>query len=909
MSIKYNRNGYKSYRRNHDGKTPHTSYKWGNDAELHVSYKHRLWKHEWKNLKPLSKYKVLVPVTDNTTVGGDGSMEKTFYDITKFCYPRSDSKKYNNRRFILDPYDDLRTDKRIWGFDHFLSDDEGRLDLKIFSYAMFRFGIRRITDWNRTWLQDWREDRKHGVILVPYDEVVAGTTEEDPVTLKSSTQTNNNIEIPLIICDFNTSVDPLTKQQFTGDYIQTFYLDPNAVKGSKTVDLTSIRVYFRTKPERDNNRSGIKSPSVTCAILNMKDDVPNIKEQYNSSITTVPYTSVIASSDASVPTTFFFSDPVRLETGKKYAFALAVSDELFIPWTCKSGDRSLGTNVSSPGPTKEHRGELYTINNLDVNLNNSNFDKISTKIDNTDLKFDIDVAEYNVGTDLTINVTNKNEEFLTINNLVGEFFATEYVYVSEANATGTVAINGGEQKLIGTGTTFTSINEDEKIVLIDSSNAEIVEVVTVDTVISDTELLLEERAVNDINGNFIRTVVAEVENYFPGNRKLVLTESTANSTHYITTSDSLIGVDSGATSDISSIDNIPISVFSTDIDMQVPSTYNVSGIHNFAYATGSSPAYAMSTANNALNFFEPNHIRNYQALILSRSAEIVELSGVKSANIQITFDYQGPESATEFASPSLNVDQITFSTSGWVINNDVTDEHTNYGNAISKHISKPLNFREGGAAEDIRIIYNAWRPIGTDIKCYAKIINSSDSGDFDSKSWTLLELKRGAAQFGSKNNPADYREYEFGFPSYPPTESTISGTITTTDNNASITGVGTTFDADISVNDVIKIYNPLFPETNYGIFSVATVASNTSITLTDLVTNDNIVGSGLKIDKLSTPYTAFNNADNLNIVRYFDENGTPYDTYSTVIIKTVLTSESAEIVPKVTDYRVIGVSA
>ena len=112
----------------------------------------------------------------------------------------------------------------------------------------------------------------------------------------------------------------------------------------------------------------------------------------------------------------------------------------------------------------------------------------------------------------------------------------------------------------------------------------------------------------------------------------------------------------------------------------------------------------------------------------------------------------------------------------------------------------------------------------------------------------------------------------------------------------------------MSAGDIIKIYSPLFPD-NYGIFSIESVDSNTSITLTDSVSNVNIQDTGLKIDTLSTPYTAFNNSDNFNIIRYFNSTGESYDTYSTVAIKTVLLSDTTSIVPKIDDFRVIGVSA
>ena len=569
----------------------------------------------------------------------------------------------------------------------------------------------------------------------------------------------------------------------------------------------------------------------------------------------------------------------------------------------------IGTNTASTGAPKGFKGELYRATNAPSTLQNSTFENLFQKKDDTDLKFEIAVAEYSIGSNIVVTATNNDEEFLTIENETGDFIGTEHVYVQAANATGNVSISGGDTTLTGVGTTFTSLVENELIVLIDNADPTKVEVAKVSVVVSDTEAVIEEPVLNDIDGNYIQTVTAEVESYFPGIKRLVLTNSSANTTNYITTSSVLVGVDSGETAGVASINNVPVSAFETDMDLDLPSTFKVTGVYNFANSASS-----MSTENNVLDFYGPNYIRNYDAYILSRSNEVVNLAGAKSANIQITFDYQGPYSATSFDSPILNLDDFTFSTSRWLINNDVTNEHTNYGNAFTKHISKPLTFREGGSAEDIRVIYNAWRPNGTDVKCYAKIINSEDPDNFDDKSWTLLEMKRGTGEFGSKDDSNDFREYEFGFPAYPPSSDTLDGTVDTIQENGNntVVGIGTEFantSTGLSAGDIIKIYNPLFPDTNYGVFSVDTVTSDTEIVLTSTVANNNIKGTGLKIDRLSTPHTAFNNSDNLNIVRYFSSTGVSYDTYTTVIIKTVLTAPNGQIVPKVNDFRVIGVSS
>ena len=878
-------------------------FKLATDPIQQIGYKTGRRNHEFSNLIPNTKYKLLIEITNNKIAGGNGAFERIYYDITGFATPFGFSKFQNHRGTtgLTGVWSSLRSSKKLWGYDHFKSNESGELRVKIFHHAHFKLGINRCNVWNSSWVDDWKENAKHNIIAVPHSHVVVGSNGTCTI------QPNVVAPPPPVVCGPGPIFIDDCYQDLGSDYIQTFVIDPNAVKNSKTVDVTDVSIFVRGKPGKTNNISGIVNPGLLLSIHEVEKGVPQVSKQILNSLVRVPYTSIIASSDATVPTTFYFSDPVRLRVGKKYAFSILIEDEGYNLWSCKTGDRLVGTNTASTGAPKGFKGDLYRATNAPTTLKNATFEQLYQKKDDTDLKFEIGVAEYSIGADIVVTATNKDEEFLTISNASGDFIGTEHVYVNAANATGTVSISGGETTLIGSGTTFTSLVEDETIVLIDNTDTTKVEVAKITLVVSDTEVILQEPVLNDISGNYIQTMTAEVESYFPGNNRLVLTNSTANTTNYLTTSSVLVGVDSGETANVGSIENVSVSAFETDLDLDLPSTFKVSGIYNFANSASS-----MSTENNVLDLYGPNYIRNYDAYVLSRSNEIVNLAGAKSANIQITFDYTGPFSATSFDAPILNVDDFTFSTSRWLINNNTTNEHTNYGSALTRHISKPLTFREGGSAEDIRVIYNAWRPNGTDVKCYAKIINSEDPDNFDDKSWTLLEMKRGSGEFGSKDNPNDFREYEFGFPSYPPSSDTLGGTITTTDANTTVTGVGTEFantSTGLSAGDIIKIYNPLFPDTNYGIFSVNTVTNDLQIVLNTAVTDANITGSGFKIDRLSTPHTAFNNSDNLNIVRYFSPDGVSYDTYSTVVIKTVLTSSSGQLVPKVNDFRVIGVSS
>jgi hypothetical protein len=212
----------------------------------------------------------------------------------------------------------------------------------------------------------------------------------------------------------------------------------------------------------------------------------------------------------------------------------------------------------------------------------------------------------------------------------------------------------------------------------------------------------------------------------------------------------------------------------------------------------------------------------------------------------------------------------------------------------------------------------AYKPAGTNIQVYAKIFNSNDSDYFDDKDWTLLQETSGNRN-SSISNLADFVEYTYGFYPYPASstvagQAPYTGTISITSGSAGVVGTGTNFQdptIGLKAGDLVKIYEPLFPE-NYIISSIASVNSSVSLTLGTAVTTQDItnLGSiGLAIDKLAYKHQAFINQVNNNTIRYFNSNMTIFDKFDTFAIKIVFLSNNQFIIPKIANIRAIGVSA
>lgn len=687
------------------------------------------------------------------------------------------------------------------------------------------------------------------------------------------------------------------------DYIQTFYVNPDTVANVAEIMLTSVDLFFKAKPAQNANISGAFKPGINAWICEVENGAPNPNRVVQNSIRSIVYDSINISNDAQTPTVVGFLNPVILKTGKYYGIAIKYSDPAFDIWTNVQGDRLIGaggvTNTASPGSQSRFDGFLYK------STNSNTYDKLSNK----DLKFKVKVAQF-ISNNVTIPLVNKDYEFFTVDSSVsGTFTGGEYVYQNIANATGTVTFTSSSNVITGSATTFTGLNIDDKIVVVDGSSRDLL---TITKVVSDTRLTVDKFP--DFSASGLGFKVPPIGSvYFTDytKNKVYLVDSTANSSVKFVSGTRIIGVRSGSSANVVSIDRFPVDNFKPTFLVGNPTTSNYTMQYNIA---NSSNAMPVSATNLELLKFN-NAVR--ESYILSRSLEVDSISlygtGKKSAVANITFNVSVSE-ANRFSVPYLNSGELDFFFYQNDINNTYTETRgsiTNYdtevdrnGLAKSKYISKKISFGEGKYAEDVVVYLAGYRPAGTQIKVYAKIHNAADKESFDDKAWTPLELKNNTNKY-STEDPKDLWEYTYGLPQYPEIHSNLSGTFLTTLSSNSIS-TSVDHSSTISTGDLIRVYSVLTPE-NHEVFPVSSVTSGT-ITLFKPITNVNIVGD-VKINKLKYKNVAWNNIANDNVARYVTSSYTEFDTYNTMQIKIVLLSETTHNVPKVEQIQVIGVSA
>lgn len=720
------------------------------------------------------------------------------------------------------------------------------------------------------------------------------------------------------------------------DYIQTFYADADRVNGAAEMSVTSINLYVKNVPVRHSEMGDV---GISVTICDVENNVPNLNKCYTA-LTRIPMSRMYTSADASTPTNFRFLSPVKLATNRKYGIVIVFENNNFNLWYNRVGEKLVGTTLASAGSTNYNGGELFPAGTPS---------SIPTAFADADLTFDIKVAKYTANS-IVQEYVNPDYEFLTVTSRTGEFLGGEYIFKETANATGNIAFTAGNNTILGTGTNFTTVLDVGDTIAV-HCNSSIMEGFIVRSISNDTVMTVTTAPpISNTQTKYKATIFGQLYAKDLILNKLYLRYSNANSTIKFAATNVIKGFDSGSSATISSVDAFSVDRIKIKGSLSSPAAGSITTTFNVAdrLANGS---YVYTTTNNTSIVINKTNVQDvdvYDGFVLSRSLEVdnpnlytnasssgyvglasvydinpasrllgaanvANKSMVVTANIAIAGSANGLYQAPSIDEAVLDIytfqNQIsntytTLDANSVTIDTEVSPLH---GVALARHITSKVAFANNRFAEDVRVFMTAYRPAGTDIKVYARVHNSTDSEAADDKAWSPLEYKVNGAKFSSTVNSGDFVEYELGLPQYTETANALPGTFTTQLSNTIIVAQGVNANSYVATNDVVKIYNPLIPQ-NYIVATVA--AANTStITLGRGIANNNVVGSGFKVDRLKYYNVAFNNNTNDNVARYYSSSLVEYDKFDSMQMKIVLLSDTSYKVPKVDQIQVIGVSA
>lgn len=182
----------------------------------------------------------------------------------------------------------------------------------------------------------------------------------------------------------------------------------------------------------------------------------------------------------------------------------------------------------------------------------------------------------------------------------------------------------------------------------------------------------------------------------------------------------------------------------------------------FAFA-GTSNANAIdSAAFQTINDTE-YEFRDTTRLAKSYSNELTQLGGAKSSTHYVTFSTNDT-----YVSPVIDLRRKTTLFIENLINANTTGEaNSRYGGASTKYLCQNVILADGQESDDMHVTVSAYRPSGTDVQVYLKVLNSEDGEAFDLKAWTQLS-PNGSFNYSSTSNTANYIDYDYGIPAAAP---------------------------------------------------------------------------------------------------------------------------------------------
>ena len=493
-----------------------------------------------------------------------------------------------------------------------------------------------------------------------------------------------------------------------------------------------------------------------------------------------------------------------------------------------------------------------------------------------------------------------------------------YVYKAEP---GHVSYSPSSKTVVGTGTRFDIYNNtnerdqtDKRPLIIHAANATHSrhEVLWPETVTNSTSITLKSVPQFAIPANSmaipIQAPAAKIVKIDHSRNLIVLEKSTANgatgaasaanaysSPSFFAAGRTLVGTSSGATAIIGGVHDMTISSAQPVVHTIAPQGTAIAYSANMATAEYTHVAYPNYSPDST------NYFANNKVVVASRTNEVLKMANNKSVQITATLT-----SNSTVLSPAIDLlPGAGLLVKSNLINSSAINEHKNNGLAKSKSVSKVVTLSAGNEAEDINVYLTAYKPLGTNLIVYAKVLDSSDPEKFEDKDWSILEQVGGVGLYSDAQNQNDYKEYQYTFPRNPITIPSFE--LVTSNNSANIvsTNSDTRWQQIFKTGQLVTMYSDVYG-TNFEVNQVANVNSNTSITLANPVTLANT--SSAIIASMPYPYSAFKNSNNGNIVRYYTSDGSAHDSFKRFAIKIVFTAQNDYLVPKVRDMRALALS-
>ncbi|CAB4132910.1 hypothetical protein UFOVP250_8 [uncultured Caudovirales phage] len=494
---------------------------------------------------------------------------------------------------------------------------------------------------------------------------------------------------------------------------QTFIIDKNNFPNGAF--LNSIKVFFATKPTTTND-------AVTLSIVGTLNGYPNGKTLDYSKVT-LNANQVIASAkpyylDASTYTEFVFSAPVYIQADTLYAFMLQTNNSAYSVYYAQQNSTaiasSVGANTASANTTTTKIGSAPYVGALFESQNGITWTADQTK----DLMFVIDRCVFDTSKTPQVQfVVPKGLPFrkfgqhdiqfkLDSNNVTNLFGNLSESLPSDAyNLTTTDFIP-----------TSTSVDYGYQATLLNTGSLGAIAPASPGKLGSPT---FDNIYLNDGQG----------ERYLDknSNNSFILYATMVSNDANV----SPIIADDG------------VSLYN------IRNVINNMGIFN----------NVISVANTGSGYYNQNTL---SAVISSPNVGgSSAVLGVKAntQSGQISSVYVISPGAGYITNPTITiVDANTTPGTGATIS-VIGETSSTGGNSFAKYFTKKVVLAPGNDSGDLRVYYTAYKPAGSDVYVYYKILSGNDSQPFESGTWQLMTQTTNTNTYSSSRT--DLIEYEY----------------------------------------------------------------------------------------------------------------------------------------------------
>ena len=663
--------------------------------------------------------------------------------------------------------------------------------------------------------------------------------------------------------------------------LQTFFTkEQNTVAG---VFITSIDIFFASKDP---------SLGVTLEIRNVLNGYPG----YNVvpfSVKHLQSSEVNISANGTTKTRFTFDAPVFLENNTEYAFVVKPDGNSpnYTVWVGEQGFEDVASNA--PIFNNSFVGVMFTSSN----------NRTWTPYQKEDIKFFINRASFSPLT-ATCVLNNDDSEYLTVDSILGDFSAEEKVYFSNNRITNTGNVSVSSTTVTNVNTTGFSSNTRVYIQSNTGISSIIRRVVSVTNssafVVNATPTFSDINAkIGVLSGNGAFTGTVKSLNY--SNGFMIVGNSTANSTSYITSNTYVIAESTGASARVKSVDDRKYSVFMPKFATLVPpGTFlglNITGISN---------TYAVDTSSISIPFEQSSTFIDKERIVMSRTNEILNNSGNKSLTISLPM-----QTTNEKYSPVIDTVKAAGIVIGNIINNDA-----NTAAQISYNTANGI-FNVGDTVRDLSTSAN-----GT-------VVYALNDGGANGK--IIVDLGPSSTlRFGNNNTIKNISNTSSNIVANAATVITTSSVLATEKTPGSGIALSRYISKKVILADGqdaedLKVYVAAYKPASTDVLVFAKFWNSADSEdfedkqWTQLTTENTLISSKANPqdfieyvynvpNSVPVDQTAYLNATNSNIIRYTNDAGQVFDTFKTFAIKIVLLSSDSSIVPRLQDYRAIAVS-